>query len=108
MIYEVKLNEDAEQDLREIYRYIALSLLEPEIASNINCRIVAKLMSLNHTPERYPIYQVEPWKSRKLRRINIGNYSGFYYLTENAVEVIRILYGGRNISTILNESTKTE
>jgi toxin ParE1/3/4 len=108
MIYQVNLNEDSEQDLRGIYEYIAFSLLEPGIANKINSRIITGLKSLSRMPERYPVYQEEPWKSRGLRRINIGNYSGFYYVTENTVEVIRILYGGRDIRNVLSESATQE
>ena len=103
MIYRVKLAEQAKQDLRDIYEYIAFSLLEPGIARNLKNRIVDGLKSLREMPCRYPVYQEEPWKSRGLRRINIGNYSGFYLVTEKAVYVIRIVYGGRDIITILNE-----
>jgi len=104
MIYKVQLTDEAKQDLRSIYEYIAYSLLEPTIARNVTNRIVYGLKSLNNTPERYPIYQEEPWKSRGLRRINIGNYSGFFLVAEKSVRVLRILYGGRDIRTILDES----
>ena len=104
MIYKVQLTDAAKLDLRGIYEYIAFSLLEPVIARNVKNRIVSGLKSLNKTPERYPIYQEEPWKSSELRRINIGNYSGFFLVAEKSVHVIRILYGGRDIRTILNES----
>ena len=104
MIYKVQLTDEARLDLRCIYEYIAYSLLEPMIAKNVKNRIVSGLKSLNNIPERYPIYQEEPWKSRGLRRINIGNYSGFFLIAEKSVRVIRILYSGRDIRTILNES----
>ena len=104
MIYKVQLTDEAKLDLRGIYEYIAYYLLEPMIAMNMKNRIVSGLKSLNEMPERYPIYQEEPWKSRGLRRINIGNYSGFFLVAGKSVRVIRILYGGRDISTILNES----
>jgi len=104
MIYKVQLTDEARLDLRGIYEYISYSLLEPMIAKNVKNRIVSGLKSLNKMPERYPIYQEEPWKSRGLRRINIGNYSGFFLVAEKSVRVIRILYGGRDIRTILNES----
>jgi hypothetical protein len=42
-------------------------------------------------PERCPLYHEEPWESRGLRRMNIGNYSGFYLTTEKTVQVLRIL-----------------
>ena len=102
MIYKILLTEEAKQDLRDIYEYIAFSLFEPETAKNIKNRIVDGLNSLNKMPGRYQIYQEEPWKSRGLRRINIGNYGGFYLVADNTVQVIRIVYGGRDISSILN------
>ncbi|MCL2165068.1 MAG: type II toxin-antitoxin system RelE/ParE family toxin [Oscillospiraceae bacterium] len=104
MIYEVQLTDEAKLDLRGIYEYIAYSLLEPMIAKIVKNRIVSGLKPLDKIPERYPIYQEEPWKNRGLRRINIGNYSGFFLIAEKSVRVIRILYGGRDIRTILNES----
>jgi toxin ParE1/3/4 len=104
MIYKVQLSDEAKQDLRGIYEYIAFTLLEPVIALNLRNRIVSKLKSLDEMPERYPIYQEEPWKSRGLRRINIENYSGFYLVKEKSVQVIRILYSGRDIANILKQS----
>ncbi len=104
MTYKIQLTERAMQDLRDIYEYIAFSLLEPGVAKKLKNRIVSGLNSLKEMPARYPVYQEEPWKSRGLRRINIGNYSGFYLVTDNAVQVIRIVYGGRDISIILENS----
>ena len=108
MIYKVQLTEEAKRDLRDIYEYIAFSLLEPGIAKNLRNRIVGELKSLREMPGRFPLYHEEPWESRGLRRINIGNYSGFYLTTEKTVQVIRILYGGRDISNILKESITEE
>ena len=102
--FRVQLAEQAKQDLHNIYEYIAFTLLAPVIARNLKQRIVDRLYSLNEMPYRYPLYQEEPWRSRGLRRIDIENYSGFYLVTENKVQVIRIVYSGRDISNILKES----
>ena len=103
MIYKVQLTEQAKQDLRGIYEYIAFTRLEPKIARNVKQRIVDKLKSLNEMPFRYPLVQDEPWKSRELHQVGIGNYCGFYFVTEKTVKVIRIMYGGRDVSTALHE-----
>jgi len=108
MIYSVKLVEQAKQDLRDIYEYIAFSLLEPGIAENLINRIVNELRNLREMPCRNLLYQEEPWKSRGLRRINIGSYSGFYLVTENTVQIVRIVYGGRDIAAILQDSGPIE
>ena len=107
MIYRVQLTDEAKQDLYGIYEYIALSLLEPRIARNVKDRIVAGLWSLRQMPERYPLYQEEPWKSRRFRRVNIENYCGFYIVAGKSVQVIRILYGGRDINSELPDYTNS-
>jgi len=104
MTYKVSLTDQAKQDLRGIYEHIAFTLLEPDIAKSLVTRIIDGLKSLRTMPERCPIYQDEPWKSRELRRLNIGNYGAFYLVADNVVQVIRIMYGGRDITTILNET----
>jgi toxin ParE1/3/4 len=103
--FQVRLSEQAKQDLRGIYEYIAFTLIEPDIAKKLINQITASLKKLGIAPYSHPIYQDEPWKSRELRRINIGNYSGFYLVAEKEVHVIRILYGGRDIDTILKDSS---
>ena len=103
MIFKVRLSEQAKQDLRNIYEYVAFTLFEPVVAKKLKNRIVAGLNSLREMPCRFPTYQEEPWKSRELRRINIGNYCGFYLVSEKAVLVVRIVYCGRDITSILNE-----
>ena len=104
MTYTVQLTDQAKTDLRGIYEYIALTLLEPETAKNLTRRIISGLHSLKEMPNRYPVYQDEPWRSRGLRRINIENFSSFYLVTEDSVQVIRIMYKRRDISNILKES----
>jgi len=50
--------------------------LEPGIARKLKNRIVDGLKSLREMPQRYSVYQEEPWKSRGLRRINIAAADG--------------------------------
>ena len=108
MIYKVRLTDEAKQDLRDIYEYIAFSLHEPTTADSVQNRIVTTLASLKDLPERHPVYSEEPWKSRNCRRINIKNYSAFYVVFENEIRVIRIFYGARDLSNILIETSDEE
>ncbi len=101
MSYNVRLTSQAKQDLRDTYEYIANTLLEPRTANSLVRRIINVLRSLEEMPGRFPLYQEEPWRSRGLHRINIENYSGFYFITGNDVEIIRIMYSGRDIANLL-------
>jgi toxin ParE1/3/4 len=107
MIYKVQLTDEARQDLRDIYEYIAFTLIEPGIAKKLYHRIVGELKTLREMPTRYMLYQDAPWKSRGFRRMNIGNYCVLYVVAEHAVQVMRILYGGREISDALRDSNQT-
>ena len=108
MIYEVEISEQAEVDLRGIYEYIAFSLLAPESAGNQLDRLEEGILSLEQFPMRHRVYEEEPWYSRGLRILPVDNFVVFYIPNEETavVTVIRVLYGGRNISNELKEYTE--
>lgn len=104
--WDVKLGRQAEADLRETFEYIALTLLEPGIAEKLIQRIEAKISKLSVMPQSYAVYPKEPWKSRGLRRVNAGKYAIFFIpdKTYHDVVVIRVIYGGRDIEQILEDT----
>jgi toxin ParE1/3/4 len=104
MIYKVQLTEQAKRDLRGIYEYYAFIRFEPRLGQKIKQRIVDKLKTLNEMPHKYPAYQEEPWKSMGLRQVFAGSYCGFYLVAENRVQVVRIMYGGMDLNTVLSET----
>jgi len=101
--WHVEVTEQAEEDMEEIYQYIANSLQEPGIAWRQTERIRDKIANLSFMPERNPVIQEEPWKSREVRRVNVDNYAAFYVLDSKSatVAVIRILYAKRDLNSIL-------
>ena len=57
MIYEVELSEQADNDLRGIFEYIASELQSPENASGQLDRLEEQILSLDIMPERqYPLW----------------------------------------------------
>ena len=86
MIYEVELSEQADNDLRGIFEYIAFELQSPENASGQLDRLEEQILSLDIMPERYRKYENEPWKSR--------------------VTILRVMYAGRDIENQLKFHTK--
>lgn len=97
--WKVIYTEQAENDLRGIYEYIAFSLLEPEIAKRQTKRIMEAAAKLNEMPFRCRLYEKEPWRGKGLRVLPVDNYLVFYLPVEDkeTVAIIRIMYGGRNI-----------
>ena len=104
MSYVVNVTRQAQLDMKTIYEYIALVLVEPTIAEKQFARIEKAISSLNNMPERFRQYDKEPWRSRNLRVMPIDNFLAFYIVdnTSNIVTVIRIMYGARNIEKELS------
>ena len=92
--------------MRDIYEYIACELLVPETAAGQTERIMKAIRSLEQMPMRHRLYEEEPWHSQGLRVLPVDNYLVFYLPDENSatVNIIRIMYGGRDIDKQLNES----
>ncbi|SJZ50234.1 type II toxin-antitoxin system RelE/ParE family toxin [Anaerorhabdus furcosa] len=88
--YKIKITENALIDMGEIYNYIALDLLVPEIAIKQYSRITDKIMSLVTLPERFEIIQMEGLN--QLRRMKIDNYFVFYLIQDDDVIVTNVLY----------------
>jgi toxin ParE1/3/4 len=104
MKFKIHLTLQAENDLRGIYEYIAFSLWEPEIASKQLDRIETGILSLDEMPDRFRVFENDPWKNMGLRQMAIDNYIVFYTsdYQVHVVNIIRILYGGRDIAAQLS------
>ena len=105
MIYSVKISEKAESDLKEIFEYVAFELLSVQTAFDLLERLEKSILNLNQMPNRHIAYEKEPWKSRGLRIIPVGNYIVLYIVDEESavVNIVRVMYGGREIEAQLNK-----
>jgi toxin ParE1/3/4 len=99
MSYNIIYTKEAEQDLVDIFEYIAKNLLVMETAKKQTKRIMRAIDGLNEMPMRHKLYEDEPWHSKGLRILPVDNYLVFYMVLEegNTVAIVRIMYGGRNI-----------
>ena len=106
MIFNVVYSSEARQDLRDIYEYIAYELLEPDTAAGQTNRIMKAARSLDQMPRRHRLYEEEPWHSQGLRFLPVDNYLIFYLPdeTNNIVNIIRIMYGGRDVKKQLDDT----
>ena len=104
--YKVGSSEDALNDLREIYAYIANELLVPETAAAQVGRIRKEVRSLDFMPARYALVEWDPWHSMKMHQLPVDNFIVYYLVDdeEMAVTVVRIFYGGQDIEGIINSN----
>lgn len=108
MTYSIIYSAQAKRDLRSIYEYIAFKLLAPDTAGRLAQRIMNEVLNLNEMPMRYKLYDKKPWSSYGLRVFAVGKYLIFYLVVEKlqVVNIVRIMYGGRDITKQLNEMIK--
>jgi len=102
MTWGVLLSDNAKRDLREIRDYIANDLRVPETAGELIVRILKAAHSLAFMPFRHRIYETEPWHSIGVRVLPVDKYLILYLPdeTKKTVEIIRVVYGRRNMENI--------
>ena len=103
MKYNIVFEEIAENDLRDIFKYICNRLHEPEIAGRIYRSLKKDILSLDTMPFRFALIDEEPYKSMGVRCISVENYTAFYVADETAktVHILRVLYNRRDWQNIL-------
>lgn len=106
--YSVVYSPEAIDDLREIYSYIAFTLMVPETAQKQVNRIRKEVRSLDFMPFRYSLVDWEPWKSMGMHKVPIDNFVVYYTVDDDnrTVTVIRIFYAGRDAANIVNAENK--
>lgn len=101
--YSLKFTSKAEEDLDDIFGYIANNLFAPEAAENLMDKIETGIMRLKAFPYSCSFVLDEPLKKRGYRKLIVDNYIVFYLVNEQERQVIimRILYGATSYQTIL-------
>jgi len=101
--WKVYISARAENDLNQIYDYIAYTLLQPVTAANQVSRIRKAVLGLDLLPERCPLLRYEPWRSQGCRFLVVDNYLAVYKVLKKTktVSVITVVYAKRNLPEIL-------
>ena len=101
----IQYSAQAKEDLQSIYEYVSGELLEPDTAVSLMRTIMEEISTLNDMPLRYRLFESEPWASKGVRIFPVGKYIVLYQPEENrlAVNIIRIMYGGRDIAKQLDD-----
>ncbi len=89
--------------MRGIFEYIAYELQSVQNAAAQLARLEENICALDRMPERYRRYEKEPWYSRGWRVMPVDHYCVFYTPDHDRkiVNITRVLYGGRDIETVL-------
>lgn len=92
--YTVKITRHAEESLREIARYIAYDLLEPQTAVQLIEKLHDAAGSLSQMPERIMLTPEGPWHSQGIHRMLVKNYYVYFWIDEDAalVQITDVIY----------------
>lgn len=90
-----------ESDLIEITDYITNNLNNPEVALRLVDDIEIAINRRLETPLAFAPYPTSKNRPYPYYRINIRNFSVFYVVIGDTMEVRRMLYAKRNIDNLL-------
>ena len=90
-----------EADLIEITDYISNNLNNPEVALRLVDDIEIAINRRLETPLAFAPYPTSKNRPYPYYRINIRNFSVFYVVIDDTMEVRRVLYSKRNINNLL-------
>jgi plasmid stabilization system protein ParE len=102
----VYISPEAQNDLHDIRKYIAMELGNPSAAANTVSKIMKGIQGLEVFPgigtPLAPVVDI----SNEYRFLVCGSYLVFYRHDDSGVYVVRILYGRRDYTRILFGETQ--
>ena len=88
-------------DLAEIAGYIALQLHNPAAADKLVDAVEAAILERAACADAFEPYQSRRKRSNPYYRIYVKNYTIYYIVVDDVMEVHRILYNKRNAENLL-------
>ena len=86
--YEVRLMNQALQDLDEIYGYIARNLQEPGVAAELLDALESEILSLEYLPYRCSERRTGSFANSGYRQLMVKNYIVVYRIDEAHKQVL--------------------
>ena len=100
-MHKLDFLQQALEDINDITHYISIDLEAPLAARRLKTEILKAATNLTKNPLRYRIYPSHGTLKLEYRKLPVKNYSVFYVVKEDLIEIHRVLYSRRNIGTAL-------
>lgn len=99
--YKLTFLQIFQEDLLEVVDYISNTLQNPDAAKRLVDDIELAIAKRLEMPLAFPPYQSARIREYPYYRINIRNFSVFYVVIDDTMEVRRFLYAKRNVDYLL-------
>lgn len=108
--YWVGVTLQAQEQIREIARYIAVELATPNTALRIIDMLDGAFLSLSNLPHRIALTEEEPWRSYGIHKMYVKCFFVYFWIDEEAsrVHVTAVIYGKRNQEQLLSRMSMDE
>ena len=103
-MYKIHYLPIALDDLKSIVRYITNKLESPRSAEHLILKIEKEVQKIANNPFRCHLF-ISPEKLKhEYRVLHIDNYSLFYVVDNEKIEIHRVIYALRDISQIIGKT----
>lgn len=99
--YELRILPLFEEDLNEIVDYITFRLQNPIAAEHLVGDIEAAIRERLHCAQAFESYRSAKERQYPYYRIQVRNFTIFYVVIGNVMEVRRILYSRRDLHKLI-------
>ena len=99
--YSIKYLPSFSDELNEIIYYITFILKNKNAAQRLLLNIHKSLEQRSKNPEYYEIYKSKSNVKYNWYRIYLGNFTIFYTIRNNIMEVTHIIYSSRNFDELI-------
>lgn len=99
--YKITYSNTFDKDLASILMYIKVELQNESAANRLYEKIVQKISNRAFKLIIYEKYRTIKKRKTNYYRIYINNYTVFYTIKNNTMEIRRILYSKRNIKSLI-------
>ena len=103
--YQIHITRQAEEQMREIARYIAVELQNPDAAEGLLDALGESMQSLCVFPAKLPLVLEEPWRSEGIHRMSVKNFLFYFWIDEEneRVQITGVVYEKRNQKKFLKK-----
>lgn len=99
--YEIRYLPTFISQFNNILYYITYELQNKIAADNFYSEVVKQIEIRSEAPESYEVFKTIRNEEIKYYKINVKNYTIFYVVKNNVMEIRRIYYSQRNFENLI-------